>query len=67
MRKLEARAEVILCESSLDSLTFWCAGIRNVTVAYWVNGFTPDRFASRWIAPPMAVPDTGTPDRRWRD
>jgi DNA primase len=33
-------AEVILCESLIDALTFWCAGYRNVTCAYGVEGFT---------------------------
>lgn len=34
--------EVILCEALIDALTFWCAGYRNVTAAYGVEGFTPD-------------------------
>jgi DNA primase len=34
--------EVILCESLLDALTFWCAGYRNVTSAYGVEGFTKE-------------------------
>jgi DNA primase catalytic core len=34
--------EVILCEALLDALTFWCAGYRNVTSAYGVEGFTKD-------------------------
>jgi len=34
--------EVILCEALLDALTFWCAGFRNVTASYGVNGFTAD-------------------------
>ena len=32
--------EVILCEALIDALTFWCAGYRNVTAAYGVEGFT---------------------------
>ena len=32
----------MLCESLIDALTFWCAGIRNVTAAYGVEGFTQD-------------------------
>jgi DNA primase len=32
--------EVILCESLIDALTFWCAGYRNVTCSYGVEGFT---------------------------
>ncbi len=34
--------EIILCEALIDALTFWCAGYRNVTAAYGVEGFTPD-------------------------
>ena len=43
---LEGSAEIILCESLIDALTFWCAGFRNVTAAYGVNGFTPDHWAA---------------------
>ena len=35
---LEASKEIILCESLIDALTFWCAGFRNVTASYGVNG-----------------------------
>ena len=31
---------VIVCEAIIDAATFWCAGFRNVTTAYGVNGFT---------------------------
>jgi DNA primase catalytic core len=34
--------EIILCESLIDALTFWCAGFHNVTTAYGVNGFTAE-------------------------
>ena len=34
--------ELILCESIIDALTFWCAGYRNVTTIYGTNGLTPD-------------------------
>jgi len=37
---LREHREVILCESLIDALTFWCAGFRNVTAAYGTNGFT---------------------------
>jgi Toprim-like/DNA primase catalytic core, N-terminal domain len=37
--------EVIVCESLVDALTFWCAGLRNVTAAYGVEGFTADHWA----------------------
>jgi len=33
---------VILCEALIDALTFWCAGFRNVTSSYGVEGFTAD-------------------------
>jgi DNA primase len=38
--------EIILCESIIDALTFWCAGFRNVTASYGVNGFTDDHRAA---------------------
>jgi DNA primase len=37
--------EVILCEALIDALTFWCAGYRNVTASYGVEGFTADHLA----------------------
>ncbi len=43
---LEATKEIILCESLIDALTFWCAGYRNVTASYGVEGFTPDHLAA---------------------
>jgi len=43
---LAASKEVILCESLLDALSFWCAGYRNVTAAYGVEGFTKDHLAA---------------------
>jgi DNA primase len=39
---LAASKEIVLCESIIDALTFWCAGFRNVTASYGVNGFTAD-------------------------
>jgi len=39
---LTAAQEVVLCEALLDALTFWVHGIRNVTAAYGVEGFTAD-------------------------
>ncbi|MFC1750742.1 CHC2 zinc finger domain-containing protein [Pseudomonadota bacterium] len=38
----KASKEIILCESIIDALTFWCAGFRNVTTSYGTNGFTPE-------------------------
>ena len=43
---LAAHKEVILCEALIDALTFWCAGFRNVTSAYGVEGFTDDIVAA---------------------
>jgi DNA primase len=43
---IAASAEVILCESLIDALTFWCAGLRNVTASYGVNGFTEEHQAA---------------------
>jgi DNA primase catalytic core len=39
---LQASQEIILCEALIDALTFWCAGFRNVTSSYGVEGFTDD-------------------------
>jgi DNA primase len=39
---LAASKEIILCESLIDALSFWCVGLRNVTASYGVNGFTAD-------------------------
>ncbi len=38
--------EVILCESLIDALTFWCAGYRNVTSSYGIEGFTEDHLTT---------------------
>jgi hypothetical protein len=38
--------EIILCESIIDALTFWCADYRHVTASYGINGFTPDHRAA---------------------
>ena len=43
---LSISKEIILCESLIDALTFWCAGFRNVTTAYGVEGFTSDHLAA---------------------
>ena len=42
---LSTAKEVILCEALIDALTFWCAGYRNVTASYGVEGFTADHLA----------------------
>ena len=43
---LPASREIILCEALIDALTFWCAGYRNVTAAYGVEGFTAAHLAA---------------------
>jgi len=43
---LKAHTEIILCEALIDALTFWCAGYRNVTSSYGVEGFTADHLAA---------------------
>ena len=43
---LAATKEVILCEALIDALTFWCAGYRNVTASYGIEGFTADHLAA---------------------
>ncbi|MBD2822381.1 toprim domain-containing protein [Xenorhabdus sp. 42] len=37
---LVGSASVILCESLIDAMSFWCAGYRHVTCSYGVHGFT---------------------------
>jgi DNA primase len=34
--------EIILCEALVDALTFWCAGYKNVTSCYGIEGFTDE-------------------------
>ena len=43
---LQSSKEIILCEALIDALTFWCAGYRNVTASYGVEGFTADHLAA---------------------
>jgi DNA primase len=43
---LQASKEIILCEALIDALTFWCAGYRNVTAAYGIEGFTEEHVAA---------------------
>ncbi len=43
---LVSSKEVILCEALIDALTVWCAGFRNVTASYGVEGFTHDHLAA---------------------
>jgi DNA primase catalytic core len=46
VQALQANKEIILCEALIDALTFWCAGYRNVTSAYGIEGFTDDMLAA---------------------
>ncbi|RLA42407.1 MAG: DNA primase, partial [Gammaproteobacteria bacterium] len=39
---LRESKEIILCESLIDALTFWCAGYHNVTSSFGTNGFTDE-------------------------
>lgn len=41
-REAYSQPDVILCESIIDALTFYVHGIRNVTCAYGVEGFTDE-------------------------
>jgi len=43
---LKASEEIILCEALIDALAFWCAGFRNVTSSYGIEGFTDDHMAA---------------------
>ena len=38
----DGNGAVIICEALLDAASFWCAGLRNVTAASGVNGWTAD-------------------------
>ena len=46
LEALHASKEIILCEALIDALTFWCAGYRNVTASYGVEGFAADHLAA---------------------
>jgi hypothetical protein len=43
---LQASQEIILTEALIDALTFWCAGYRNVTSAYGIEGLTDEIVAA---------------------
>ena len=43
---LAEHKEIILCEALIDAMTFWCAGYRNVTASYGLEGFTADHLTS---------------------
>ena len=42
LEAVKASREVILCEALIDAMSFWCAGFRNVTSSYGVEGFTDE-------------------------
>lgn len=42
---LSQQKEILLCESILDALTLWGAGLRNVTTIYGTKNFTPEVWA----------------------
>lgn len=46
LQALKTSKDIILCEAIIDALTFWCAGFRNATASYGVNGFTADHLAA---------------------
>ena len=46
LEALVASREIILCEALIDALTFWCAGYRNVTASYGVEGFTEEHLSA---------------------
>lgn len=46
VQALATSKEIILCEALIDALTFWCAGFRNVTAAYGIEGFTEEHVAA---------------------
>jgi DNA primase len=39
---VRGQESIILCESIIDALTFWCAGFRHVTCTYGVEGLTAE-------------------------
>jgi DNA primase catalytic core len=46
VRALSGQPEVILAEALIDAMTFWCAGYRNVTSTYGVEGLTDEHLAA---------------------
>ena len=42
IQALDSAKEIILCEALIDALTFWCAGYKNVTSCYGIEGFTDE-------------------------
>jgi len=46
VQALASSKEIILTEALIDAMSFWCAGYRNVTSSYGVEGFTEDHLAA---------------------
>jgi DNA primase catalytic core len=46
VQALQASTEIIVCEALIDAMTFWCAGYRNVTASYGIEGFTDEHLAA---------------------
>jgi len=46
LEALQVSKEIILTEALIDAMTFWCAGYRNVTASYGVEGFTGDHLSA---------------------
>lgn len=46
LQAFSAHKEIILAEALIDALTFWCAGFKNVTASYGVDGFTDAHLAA---------------------
>ncbi|MDF2549693.1 MAG: toprim protein [Chlamydiales bacterium] len=42
LKAVRSSQEIILCELIIDAMTFWVAGLHNVTASYGVEGFTAD-------------------------
>ncbi len=41
-RAFSVHSEIILCESIIDAMSFWCAGYRNVTCSYGVENLSDE-------------------------
>jgi DNA primase catalytic core len=52
---LATQREIILCESVIDALTFWCAGFRNVTCTHGAGSVNDDLIALLQTAQPRWV------------
>lgn len=61
-----ASKTMIVCEALIDAPTFWCAGFRNVTSAYGIEGFTPRASRSLSASHGRGGLDRLRPRRGWR-